>query len=145
VAGYVLRQGEGRSYAWSPNRYLFTVKAVGDEMDDDVAFMEFATEKGMEPPMHTHDGEDEVFFLLAGELAITCGDDQFDAGPGDFVFLPRDVPHRYSIKTDGLVHLLVVTVTRERDGRRFGRDIEENGERVTSDVVLGYMKELRGR
>ena len=51
----------------------------------------------------------------------------------DFVFLPRDVPHSYAIKTDGPVHLLVIAITREEDGRRFGRDIEENGERVTTE------------
>jgi hypothetical protein len=49
VAGYVLKAGEGRSYFWSPYRYLFTIKAVGEEMSPDVAFLEFVTEKGKEP------------------------------------------------------------------------------------------------
>jgi quercetin dioxygenase-like cupin family protein len=145
MAGYVLKEAEGRSYLWSPNRYPFTVKAVGDEMHPDITFMEFATEKGKEPPLHTHDGEDEIFYVLSGELTVTCGDDSFDAGTLDFVFLPQDTPHSYTIKTDGLVHLLVVTITRKRDGRHFGKDIEETGERVTRDTVLEYMEELRRR
>ena len=143
MSGYVLKAGEGRSYLWSPNRYLFTIKAVGDEMHPDVTFMEFATKKGEEPPLHTHNGEDEIFYVLSGELTVTCGEDSFDAGPMDFVFLPRDVPHSYTIKTDGLVHLLVIAITREEDGRRFGRDIEENGERVTTDTALNHIAALR--
>ncbi len=43
MSGYVLKAGKGRSYLWSPNRYLFTIKAVGDEMD--IAFIEFTTER----------------------------------------------------------------------------------------------------
>ena len=50
MAGYVLKPGEGRSYLWSPFRYLFTIKGVGDEMHPDIAFIEFTTEKGQEPP-----------------------------------------------------------------------------------------------
>jgi quercetin dioxygenase-like cupin family protein len=145
MAGYVLKSTEGRSYFWSPNRYLFTVKAAAGEMHPDVAFMEFVTKKGQEPPLHTHDGEDEIFYVLSGELTVTCGEDSFDAGPLDFVFLPRDVPHRYAIKSDGLVHLLVVAITREEEGRRFGRDIEENGERVTTEAALKHIEELRER
>ena len=142
MAGYVLRAGEGRSYLWSPYRYLFTIKAVGDEMSRDVAFIEFFTEKGTEPPLHTHNGEDEIFYVISGELTIACGDDSFDAGPTDFVFLPQNVPHGYTIKSDGPVHLLVVTVTRAPDGRDFGRDIEETGERVPEEEVLRYMQDL---
>ena len=134
IAGYVLKEAEGRSYRWSPFGYLFTIKAVGDEMDRDIAFIEFATERGKEPPSHVHEGEDEVFYVLSGELTFICGENAIDAGPNDFVFL-----------TDGLVHLLVVTITREQDGRRFGKEIEETGERVTRDTVLRYVDELRSR
>ena len=145
MAGYVLREAEGQSYRWSPFGYLFTIKAVGDEMDRDIAFIEFATERGKEPPSHVHEGEDEVFYILSGELTFICGENAIDAGPNDFVFLPANVPHAYTVKTDGLVHLLVVTITREQDGRRFGKEIEETGERVTRDTVLRYVDELRSR
>jgi quercetin dioxygenase-like cupin family protein len=92
--------------------------------------------------VHTHNGEDEVFYVISGELTLTCGDDSFDAGPKDFVFLPQNVPHGYTIESDGPVHLRVVTVTRERDGRYFGRDIENTGEPVPEEEVLKHMQEL---
>ena len=145
MRGYVLKQAEGRSYRWGPPGHLVTVKATADVTNGDVAFMEFATEKGKEPPSHVHAGEDEIFYLLSGELTVDCGGDSFDAGPGDFVFLPSDVPHSYTIKTDGLVHLLVMTICREQDGRHFGRDIEHTGEPVSMETVLRYIEELRTR
>jgi quercetin dioxygenase-like cupin family protein len=145
VLGYVLKEADGRSYRWGPG-YLFTIKAMGDEMGDDIAFIEFATEKGKEPPgLHAHQDEDEIFYVLSGELTVACGEDSLDAGPGDFVFLPANVPHGYTIRSDGLVHMLVVTVCHDQDGRHFGRDIEQTGEPVSRDVVLRYMEELRAR
>jgi quercetin dioxygenase-like cupin family protein len=142
VAGYVLGEAEGRSYRWWD--YLFTIKAGGKETEPGVAFMEFSTEKGCEPEIHVHNGEDEIFYVLCGELTFTCGDESFDAGPKDFVFLPRDVPHSYAIKSDGLVQVLVITIS-AKDGRRFGEDIENSGTPIGREDVLAYMDEVRGR
>lgn len=34
------------------------------------------------PPLHVHDEVDEIFYVLEGSYAITCGERTFDAGPG---------------------------------------------------------------
>jgi quercetin dioxygenase-like cupin family protein len=143
--GYVLREAEGRSYRWSELGYLFTIKAMGNEMADNITFIEFATEKGSEPSTHTHQDEDEIFYVLSGELTVKCGEDSLHAGPKDFVFLPANVPHSYTIKSDGLIHLLVIAITRKEGGRDFAREIEQFGEPVDSETVLRYMEELRTR
>jgi mannose-6-phosphate isomerase-like protein (cupin superfamily) len=142
VAGYVLREAEGRSYRWWD--YLFTVKAGAQETEPGVAIMEFSTERGREPEIHVHDGEDEVFYVLEGESSFNCGDERFDAGPKDFVFLPRNVPHGYTIRSDGLVQLLVITISSE-GGRAFGQDIEATGEPVDREDVLRYIDEVRAK
>lgn len=104
--------------------------------------MEFSTERGREPPVHVHEGEDEVFYVLDGELTFICGGESFEAGPRDFVFLPRDVPHSYAIKSEGLVELLVITVaSEENDG--FGHRIESTGTPVSREDVLAYIEEVR--
>jgi mannose-6-phosphate isomerase-like protein (cupin superfamily) len=140
MSGYVLRQAGGRSYRWWD--YLFTVKAGSRETNPGFAIMEFSTERGREPPVHVHEGEDEVFYVLDGELTLICGDESFDAGPRDFVFLPRDVPHSYAIKSEGLVELLVITVaSEENDG--FGHRIESTGTPVSREDVLAYIEEVR--
>jgi uncharacterized RmlC-like cupin family protein len=43
-----------------------------------------------------HHAEAEAFFILEGSLELTCGDETVTAGPGDFVYTPPDVPHKYA-------------------------------------------------
>ena len=37
----------------------------------------------------------EAFYVLSGELEILDGGHTFIAGPGDFVFIPRGIRHRF--------------------------------------------------
>jgi quercetin dioxygenase-like cupin family protein len=48
------------------------------------------------PPPHVHANEDEAFYLLAGVLDISAGEETFAALAGDFVFLPRGTPHCFT-------------------------------------------------
>ncbi len=44
-------------------------------------------------PLHVHHREDEGIYVLDGSLTAVVGEESFSLGPGDFVFLPRGVPH----------------------------------------------------
>jgi mannose-6-phosphate isomerase-like protein (cupin superfamily) len=44
-------------------------------------------------PLHVHHREDEGLYVLEGRVAATVGADRFSLGPGDFVFMPKGVPH----------------------------------------------------
>jgi len=136
----VLKTGEGRSYSW--NEYLFTVKAGDAETERGVSFMEFFTRKGDEPPVHVHEEEDEIFYVLDGDLTIRCGDESFQVAPNGFVFLPRNIPHGFTIHSDGLVRMLVVTVSAEST-ENFGERIENEGILLTTDAVVRRIDELR--
>jgi mannose-6-phosphate isomerase-like protein (cupin superfamily) len=48
----------------------------------------------MAVPRHTHTREDEVYFVLAGELEVTVGDETFFLQPGDTLLAPRGIPHK---------------------------------------------------
>jgi quercetin dioxygenase-like cupin family protein len=61
---------------------------------------------GTGPPLHTHDAEDETFWVVDGSYAIWAGDDEFSAAEGDLVFVPRLVPHRFQCVNDGRMLLL---------------------------------------
>src|SRR5262249_32776121 len=54
-----------------------------------VAVIDSLYPAGLSVPGHRHDGEDEMFYLLAGAVELFCEDDRWTAGPGDFVFVPR--------------------------------------------------------
>ena len=125
MRGFVLREGEGRRYNWYG--FDFTVKAGHPETKGAVGFMEFVTKKGDEPTDHVHDGEDEIFVVLEGSMSVRCGEDEFDVEPGDFVFLPRDVKHGFTLRSDR-VRLFVVTAPDD-----FSRRVEGEGEPVRAD------------
>lgn len=47
------------------------------------------------PPLHIHPDQDESFHVLEGHYRFQVGDQRFDLGVGDTVFLPRGVPHAF--------------------------------------------------
>jgi mannose-6-phosphate isomerase-like protein (cupin superfamily) len=47
----------------------------------------------LDTPLHVHEREDELFYVLDGEHVIQVGDQEFGLGPGDLAFGPRGVPH----------------------------------------------------
>ena len=60
-------------------------------------------------PLHVHENDDELFYVLEGEHIFQVGEEEFRAGPGGIVFAPRGVPHaqRRVVPTEG--RLLVLT------------------------------------
>ncbi len=104
-------------------RLDFTVKAGREETHGGLAFMEFVTRKGEEPGEHVH--VDEIIYVLEGSLVVSCGRRMLDAEASDFVFLPRNIPHSYTIMSDGLVRMLVLTTP-----SGFGERIESGGTRL---------------
>jgi mannose-6-phosphate isomerase-like protein (cupin superfamily) len=60
-------------------------------------------------PLHVHDNEDELFYVLEGEHVFTVGDEEYPASPGGLVFAPRGVPHAQRRVVPGEGRLLVVT------------------------------------
>jgi quercetin dioxygenase-like cupin family protein len=66
----------------------------------------YATKEG-EVPWHIHHREDEGFYVLEGEMTIYVGEKVMKAKPGDFVFAPKDVPHRYTVDTPGFARVLM--------------------------------------
>jgi mannose-6-phosphate isomerase-like protein (cupin superfamily) len=57
------------------------------------AFTIFEENEPLDTPLHVHENEDELFYVLEGEHVFRVGDQDFQAGPGDVVFAPRGVPH----------------------------------------------------
>ena len=106
IRPYALKAGEGWTYSYGID---FTVKAGELGQGRRLAFIQYRTRSGEEPPDHTHATEDEIFYVLQGALTFRCGDDTFELDEGGFVFLPRGIEHGYTIRSDGDVHLLVVT------------------------------------
>lgn len=80
---YALKAGEGWIYHSDID---FIVKAGELSRGRRLAFMEYTTRRGEEPPDHTHTTEDEIFYVLQGALTFRCGEDTFEVEEGGFVF-----------------------------------------------------------
>jgi mannose-6-phosphate isomerase-like protein (cupin superfamily) len=73
-----------------------TMKTDGKSTHDAYSLFEYAVPAGVDgPPLHTHTREDESFVCLGGKLDVTLGADEFTIGYGDYLFLPRHVPHAF--------------------------------------------------
>lgn len=57
------------------------------------AFTAFIEADPVDTPLHVHEHEDELFYVLEGEHVFQVGDRELRAGPGGVVFAPRGVPH----------------------------------------------------
>jgi len=128
---YTLKSGEGWTYRYGID---FTVKAGELHPGRGAAFMEYITRKGEEPPDHSHPTEDEIFYVLNGELTFRCGGEFFDVSDGGFIYLPQGIEHGYTIRSEEPVRLIVVTFpTSAASGEGWGgfiADVEGQGELV---------------
>ena len=48
------------------------------------------------PPLHVHQHEDEMFYVLEGTYEFRFGNETVIATKGDLIHLPRYIPHSYS-------------------------------------------------
>src|SRR5262249_11478638 len=75
------------------------------------------------PPMHVHHEADESFVVLEGEVDFYLGDAApRTARPGDFVFGPRGVPHRFEVRTP---EARILVLSTPGGGERFFRAMGE--------------------
>jgi quercetin dioxygenase-like cupin family protein len=72
------------------------------------AVLRYHVKPGDEPPLHTHTREDEMVYVVDGEITAIVGDAEVDVGPGAFAVLPRGVPHTIHVRSDSATLMLTV-------------------------------------
>jgi len=65
---------------------------------------------------HVHSREDEMYYVIEGEHVFVCGGQEFQAGPGGLVFLPRGVPHAHRRLEPGVGRLLCILTPASLEG-----------------------------
>lgn len=84
--------------------------------------------KGDKVPWHTHDNEDEMFYVLEGILDVLTRDGTVEVGANEFYIVPRGVEHKVIARGDvrlmlfepaGIEHTGKVRaeITKDRDER----------------------------
>jgi mannose-6-phosphate isomerase-like protein (cupin superfamily) len=89
--GYKLDADSGERVKFSDAEFL--IKASADTTNG--AFCSIEEVNPLDAPLHVHDREDELFYVLEGDHVFRCGDDELHVGPGRSVFAPRQVPHAH--------------------------------------------------
>jgi mannose-6-phosphate isomerase-like protein (cupin superfamily) len=104
-----LLPGEGRSYALGSLSAVF--KADNAETDDRYSVSEWWLDPHTDGPgAHSHEHNDEIFYVIEGVASMLTGDQWRDAPAGTFLRIPATVTHDFRNLTDAPVGLLNVFI-----------------------------------
>ena len=84
------------------------LRATGQTTNGAFGLVENLMPPGFASPYHTHHLEDEAFYVLEGDMAFVCDGDWTIAGPGTYVFGPRNIPHGFKVLGDVPARMLLL-------------------------------------
>lgn len=86
-------------------------KAMGTETGGSFSLWEAVVPPGAGAPPHTHDREDEAFYILSGELLIESEGEPAprSLGPGGFFFAARQKRHAFRNVSDQPARVLILS------------------------------------
>lgn len=95
----VLGPNEGRSYLCGPMRAVF--KADCEETGNRYSVSEWWVEPHKSGPgAHSHEANEELFYVTAGTMSFRIGDDWIAAATGTFLRIPAGITHDFRNDTD---------------------------------------------
>jgi len=81
---------------WFLNGHV-TIKLSKRNNADSISIIEHHLPAGFGPPLHIHRYEDEMFYVLDGEIRFRMGDSIREARTGEIIHLPAGVPHGFKV------------------------------------------------
>lgn len=82
----------------------FSPKIIGEVND---VYIKVTKTKGEDTPWHTHDDEDEMFYILKGSLKMFLENEEpFELNEGEFFIVKGGVRHRVSSEQDCFMMLI---------------------------------------
>jgi len=87
---------------------LVTIKALGNDTGASYSIVEKVVYPGQEVSRHVHTSEDEMWYMLEGELIWNLGGRESLGRKGSFIHLPRFVAHSFMNKSDKPARMLLM-------------------------------------
>jgi mannose-6-phosphate isomerase-like protein (cupin superfamily) len=113
VVGYALEPDAGERLVFGDATIL--VRASGEQTGGSFSLFE-EVPPIVDTPLHVHERENELFYVLDGEHVFQVGEKEFRLGPGGIAFGPRGVPHAQRRVVAGEGRVLVLTAPGGFDG-----------------------------
>ena len=105
--------------------HTFSFLSTGKDTGGAFSLIHCYFRKGFTAPPHYHKLEDESFYLLEGEIDFYVGDKKVKASAGEFIVLPRNIPHHFDLITETAKALMLITPAGfEIFFKEFGRPAE---------------------
>ena len=100
------------------------MRATGDTTNGAFCLVEHPSmPPGFGSPYHTHHNEDESFYILEGEVAFVSDGNWLKAGPGTFIFGPREIRHGFTVIGSAPARMLLMCNPAGFDG--FVRELSQ--------------------
>ena len=99
--GFKILAGEGRIHGHirlkGLNSNILDVKISGSDTQGELAiFEQTSLSQGKGTPLHIHNSQDEIFYVIEGAYKFQVGGDKYDLITGDSIFLPRQIAHAWT-------------------------------------------------
>jgi quercetin dioxygenase-like cupin family protein len=111
----VIRQAGEGEHLWFAGGGVFTMKASAAETGGAMMVLEDRVARGKTTPLHLHPQEDELIYVLEGELIAHVGGKEYRVGERGMVFFPRGSAHSFLV-TSETAHLLCVQTPGSGEG-----------------------------
>ncbi|MCP2132721.1 cupin domain-containing protein [Bradyrhizobium ottawaense] len=102
----VLTPPHGGETVTSSGGSTVEIKVESSQTGGEYGTVLWTVRAGEEPPLHTHSHEDELLFVVEGQLIARVGDARIEVGQGAYAALPRGVPHTIEVVGDQAILLL---------------------------------------
>ena len=99
------------------------------------SLVEFVSEPGEGVGLHVHEHEEELVYLLEGQIEVTLGDQSMAVQQGTAALLPRGIPHGYVNTGKGPSRLLAVLMPGRLDEFFVGLDKELGTDRAHEEGI----------
>ncbi len=106
---------------------LVSIRVSDSHGSTGISLLEHYAPYADSPPLHFHVNEDEVFYILEGELRFHDGQGEQRLAVGHSLLAPKGVPHTYRVESRQGARWL--TVTTRGDFERFVRALGRPAER----------------
>jgi quercetin dioxygenase-like cupin family protein len=102
-----VQSDEGEARWWFAA--LAVIKTTGVDTGGQMTIVEVTEPPKSEAPLHVHYREDEAFWILEGGATFQVGDETIEGRAGDYLFGPRNIPHKYTVGEQGCRMLFICT------------------------------------